>query len=150
MRQCIAVLALLLALLQIIAGNDNQNLAAVIQQEKVGATMCKYLAWKMQIHHRTDCGAPQCHYNEWSHWNAEQQPLRKDKTYANKQRVIVSYSHNGFGNQLWQHTAAFMVAESIGAKLYIGMIPENLRPDGRVPPNTWAGYDTTKRLLPPQ
>ena len=149
-HRVLVVLSLLLMLFGLNAGNGQQNLAAVIEQEKVGATMCKYLAWKMQIHHRTDCGAPVCHFKDWNAWLDEQVPLLNNTAYEKKQRVIVSYSHNGFGNQLWQHTAAFMVAESLGARLYIDMIPEHLRPDGQVPPNSWAGFDTTKRLLPPK
>ena len=125
-----------------------QNLAALIQENKVGATMCKYLAWKMQIHHRSDCGEPQCNWDSWNEAMKTQVKLSNNTVYKKKERIILSYSHNGFGNQLWEHTAAFMAAEAMNARLYIAILPEHLCPDGVMPPNTWAGYDTMKRILP--
>lgn len=41
-----------------------------------------------------------------------------------------------------------MIAESLGARLYVAMIPEALSPDGVTPPNTWNGIQTMDRLLP--
>jgi hypothetical protein len=127
---------------------NSENIAPLVQQYKIGATFCKYLAWKMQIHHRTDCGEPQCNWDSWHQGMMSKLPLNNSTNYKTRERVIVSYSHNGFGNQLWAHTAAFMAAESLNARLYISNLPENLRPDGQMPPNTWAGYDTMKKLLP--
>lgn len=67
-----------------------------------------------------------------------------------KDRIVLSYAHNGFGNQIWQHTVAFMIAESLHARLYIASIPESLSPDGISPPNTWAGMNAMQKLLPKQ
>lgn len=49
---------------------------------------------------------------------------------------------------LWQHTVAFMVAESLKARLFISMIPENLCFDGVYPPHTWEGQNAMNLLLP--
>lgn len=72
-------------------------------------------------------------------------PARHNK---HKIRIVLSYSHNGFGNQLWEHTVAFMVAEGMKARLLIGIIPEVLCFDGATPPNTFAGMSAMERLLP--
>ena len=40
--------------------------------------------------------------------------------------VVLSYGHNGFGNQLYQHSFAYSVAMSLKAKLYIQLIPPEL------------------------
>ncbi len=129
-------------------GAKAQNLAPLIQENNLGASFCKYLAWKMQIHHKSDCGEPKCKWDEWSAAMETREMLNNHTTYKNKERIIVSYSHNGFGNQLWSHTVALMAAESMNAKFYISNLPEDLRPDGQMPPNTWAGFDTVKRILP--
>jgi hypothetical protein len=84
----------------------------------------------------------------WEDWN---QALNESKRgMAEKQRVVLSYSHNGFGNQLWQHTVAFMIAESLKAKLMIAIIPDNLCFDGAMPPNTFSGMSAMEKLLPNQ
>ena len=124
-----------------------QDLASLVKNYKLGATFCKFLAWKMQIHHKSDCGEPQCNWDAWSAAMETREMLNNHTSYKNKERIIVSYSHNGFGNQLWSHTVALQAAESMNAKLYISVIPEEYRPDGQTPPNTWAGFDTLKRLL---
>ena len=40
--------------------------------------------------------------------------------------VVLSYGHNGLGNQLYQHSFAYSVAMSLKAKLYIQLIPPEL------------------------
>jgi hypothetical protein len=67
-----------------------------------------------------------------------------------KERFVISYAHNGFGNQLWEHSIAFMIAESMKAKLFIAVIPDNLSPGGYIPPNTWTGMNVMEKLLPKQ
>lgn len=62
--------------------------------------------------------------------------------------MVVSYGHNGFGNQLWQHSIAYMVAEDMKARLLIAMIPDSLSPGGYLPPNTISGMTAMERLLP--
>ena len=41
-------------------------------------------------------------------------------------RVVLSYGHNGLGNQLYQHSFAYSVAMSLKAKLYIQLIQPEL------------------------
>ena len=41
-------------------------------------------------------------------------------------RIVLSYGHNGLGNQLYQHSFAYSVAKSLKAKLYIQLIPPEL------------------------
>ena len=62
-------------------------------------------------------------------------------------RYVVSYAHNGFGNQLWEHSIAFMIAESLKAKFFIAIIPDSLSPGGFLPPNTWAGKEILVVIL---
>lgn len=113
----------------------------------IGGTFCKYLAFKNILprkYFRT-CPAPTCTWEDWSHAVVNS---TQNQTNAPPFRVILSYGHNGFGNQLWQHSAAFMIAESMRAKLYIATIPDTLSPGGYLPPNTWAGITAMARLLP--
>jgi hypothetical protein len=132
--------------------------------KEMGSTLCRYLAQHHQLprHYHRTCGEPVCSWDDWldaaQHLKNISQQTKLDSlnTTSNskkllpnrKKRVVVSYGHNGFGNQIWQHTFAFMVAESLGAKLLIGAIPDYLSPDGVSPPNTWAGIQTMDRLLP--
>jgi hypothetical protein len=58
-------------------------------------------------------------------------------------RVVLSYSHNGFGNQLWEHSVALMIAQQLNASLFIGLIPEKYRLQGELPVNTMEGYCPT-------
>lgn len=139
-----------------------QNLAPLVKE--IGGTFCKYLAMKSQIprNFHSECASPTC---DWDNW---QEALEKSKLQVAskatssdssnstnspsvvKQRVVLSYSHNGFGNQLWEHTVAFMVAESLKARLFIAIIPDHLCFDGATPPNTYAGMNAMERLLPPE
>jgi len=91
-----------------------------------------------------DCGDPAC---SWEDWN-EAINASIHHTSSRKKRIILSYAHNGFGNQLWQHTIAFSVASSMRSKMYIGILPESLYIDGAMPPNTFAGMDAMRLLLP--
>lgn len=141
--------------------------------KEIGGTFCKYLAMKNQIarHYLRTCENPSCSWDNWqdlltsltslndsnhnisSHMsvtsiNKNDQKHTKHQVLPHKERVVLSYGHNGFGNQLWQHTVAFMIAESLKARLYIAMIPDNLCFDGATPPNTFAGMSTMEKLLP--
>ncbi len=126
-------------------------LANLVKDYKLGATFCKFLAWKLQIHHRTDCGEPQCLWDSWRESHLPPVHHSHDHLINERKnhRIVVSYAHNGFGNQLWQHTFAVMLAQSLNASLYVDVLPEDQRPDGHMPVNTWQGFDTSKRLLPP-
>jgi hypothetical protein len=134
-----------------------QNLAPLVKE--IGGTFCKYLAMKSQIprnfHH--ECANPTC---DWDNWQVALEKSKaqlaslasgdvskaKNSSALMKQRVVLSYSHNGFGNQLWEHTVAFMVAESLKARLFISIIPDHLCFDGATPPNTYAGMNSMERL----
>jgi len=123
----------------VVLSQKGVDVTSVIKE--MGGTFCKFLAFKSQIHYKTPCPEPTC---SWDSWN-DAKESEKSKT---KQRVVLSYGHNGFGNQLWQHTVAFMVAEQLKARLYIARIPLSLCFDGYTPPNTVAGMSAMERLLP--
>lgn len=110
--------------------------------KEVGPSLCRFLTAKGKLSSKwwELCGLPTCDWNDWTE--------ARQKGKSSKQRIIVSYGHNGFGNQLWQHSVAFMVAEAMQARLFIAMIPTQLSPGGWLPPNTAAGMDAMKRLLP--
>jgi hypothetical protein len=96
--------------------------------KEIGGTFCKYLAVNAQIPKKyiSECEEPTCHWDTW------QDALRDGgkKAASSKVRYVLSYGHNGFGNQLWQHTVAFMFAESLKAKLLIAAIPNHMCPGG--------------------
>ena len=119
-------------------------------------TLCRFLAMKFQIGRKylRECDHPTCGWDDWntalkeSKSSSSSLSLNTTTTTATaaaahsttiKQRIVLSYSHNGFGNQLWEHTVAFMVAEGLKARLMIGIIPDNLCFDGATPPNTFSG-----------
>jgi hypothetical protein len=120
----------------------SQDLAPLVKE--MGGTMCRFLVARSQLHRKSTCPETKCGFDEWS--DALAQAVAKKDTQH--QRVILSFSHNGFGNQLWEHTFAFMIAVSMKAKLMIGMIPDYLSFDGVTPPNTFAGMHAMTRLLP--
>lgn len=132
-----------LSLLSVVSAVFAYNLAPYLKE--IGGTFCIYLAYKNQIPRSwfRDCAQPTCGWDDWN------DALNKSAVGpVKKQRVVLSYSHNGFGNQLWEHTIAFMVAESLKARLLIATIPDNLCFDGATPPNTFAGMNAMERLLP--
>lgn len=124
---------------------QSQNLESLVKQ--IGGTFCKYLALKSQLpqNYKKECPAPTCNWNDWSH-----ALIVPNISAYHKELVVVSYAHNGFGNQLWEHTVAFMIAESLHAQLLIAVIPDNLTPLGKLPPHTWEGMRAMRRLLPKQ
>jgi hypothetical protein len=121
------------------------DLYTLVRDYNIGSTFCQFLAWKMQIHHKTDCKQPTC---SWDNWQDAQTHGGKPHKESQQKRIVLSYGHNGFGNQLWEHTVGFMIAESLNARLLIAKIPDELSPGGMTPPNTWAGVATMERLLP--
>jgi hypothetical protein len=138
----LAVLCLLYGALSVDAKDHSSQLSQLVTEYKLGATFCKFLAWKMQIHHKSNCGEPQCHFPTWNVDRLNRKPLTDKVTPGVHERVVLSYSHNGFGNQLWEHNFAFMLAQSLNATLYVDVLAEELRPDGMMPQNSWQGYDT--------
>jgi hypothetical protein len=163
---------ILISLLSCLLCTLSQNLITLVKEHHIGGTFCKYLAWKMQIHHKTYCDNPTCNWDTWQdalrstdhesafgqagasgahHYKATKQVDSSGmKKKSQQNRVLVSYGHNGFGNQLWQHTVAFMIAESLNAKLFIAIIPDEMSPSGGKPPNTWAGMAAMEKILPPE
>ena len=121
----------------------SQDLVPLVKE--IGGTFCKLLAIRGQIprNFHDDCELPTCNWNSW-------QEAKSEEKNKEKVRYVVSYGHNGLGNQLWEHTVAFMIAESLKARLYIAIIPDTLSPDGATPPNTFTGMNAMERLLPPQ
>lgn len=144
-------LLLLLLLLLYCINNEVlcQDLSKVVKD--LGNTLCTLLIRGSQLSRKTQCPASTCAWDTWYHAlkGSYSNDSNKDSYYNNnKRRVVLSFAHNGFGNQLWQHTVAFMIAESLHAKLYFSIIPDNLCFDGVMPPNTWAGMHAMERLLP--
>lgn len=129
---------------------NTQDIEQLLPQ--LGGTFCKYLAYKNVLPRKylRICPNPSCTWADWSH-ATDSKTMTGTDTHSNNtlpHRIIVSYGHNGFGNQLWQHSVAFMIAESLKAKLYIAIIPETLSPGGVLPPNTWQGVAAMSKLLP--
>lgn len=116
--------------------------------QKVGSSFCMYLAYKSILPRKyfNQCGPPTCGWDDWQ--DALHQNTASKLGSAQNQKIVVSYSHNGFGNQLWEHSVAFMVAEALKARLLIAIIPDSLSPGGFIPPNTWSGMSAMERLLP--
>jgi hypothetical protein len=117
----------------------------------VGGTFCRYLVMKNQLPRKyyDECEKPQCgHWDSWREGLVE--ALQKNKDKSKKVRYVLSYAHNGFGNQLWQHTVAFMIAQGLRARMFVAVVPDSLSPDGVSPPNTWQGMGAMERLLPPE
>ena len=129
---------LLLGFLTCIVGQNLESIA-----KEIGSTFCMYLAFKYQIPRKyfNECGQPSCSWDDW-------QDALTEKVKPKKERYVVSYGHNGFGNQLWEHSTAFMIAEALKARLLIAVIPDELSPNGFIPPNTWQGMQAMERLLP--
>lgn len=149
--------------------SEISRLSSVVS--KIGGTFCSYFATKSghlkQKHAFQHCSKPTCEWDSWQHALAIAYNLstRKYNTSSNKyvntsrtfntsaihtavyrRRVVLSLAHNGFGNQLWEHTFAFMIAESLKAKLLISPIPMTLLPQYMynkgtpgLPPNTLDG-----------
>jgi hypothetical protein len=124
----------------------SQNFEPFVNE--IGGTFCKFLAFKGILHRKyfNLCPQPTCAWDDWNH------ALKSTNTTSltTKKRYILSFGHNGFGNQLWEHSTAFNIAESLKGQLYIAAIPDNLSPGGVMPPNTWTGMGAMERLLPPQ
>jgi hypothetical protein len=110
---------------------------------KLGASFCNFLVnlgivprWV-----RAHCGKPKC---GWDHW---QHATNHSFGSSANDRIVLSYGHNGFGNQLWSHTFAFMVAEALNAKLLISVVPAK-HVWGYYPPHTWEGDKAMRAILP--
>lgn len=102
------------------------------------SSLCVYLKHRMVIHRKAHCPEPTCALANWT------QPAAQSST---SQRVVLSYGHNGFGNQLYQHTLAFLLAEALGAQLYLDRVPPALCSKG-TPPNTGEGSSAIDLLVP--
>ena len=99
-----------------------------------GAGLCQLFASKNVV--KGKCSEPSCHWNTW----------REAISTSNK--VVLSLSHNGFGNQLWEHSFGFAVAGALGARFLVGLIPPPLYIGGYMPPNSPAAFELVKHLLP--
>ena len=74
-----------------------------------------YLAYRGQLHRKyfNLCPKLECSADKFLSWSNNVQFARNT---TKKERVVVSYGHNGFGNQLWEHSVAFMIAKSLNAR----------------------------------
>jgi hypothetical protein len=77
-----------------------------------GSPLCQMLQHK--VLHDHDCGGhlvEQCRtVLPWVNYSS---------AATQDSRVVVSYAHNGFGNQLFQHTIGYLVAKSLNASFYV-------------------------------
>ena len=99
-----------------------------------GSVLCQFLADLERVE-RGRCAEPKCHWSNWTN------------TKASTNKIVLSYSHNGFGNQLWEHSFAGAVASSIGARLLVGLIPESLYVGDSRPSHTSSGFHLMSYLL---
>ena len=108
------------------------NSTTITLLSKEGAGLC-------EVFYLPDCKPMECYWHNW----------KNRKITSNK--IVLGYSHNGFGNQLFQNSFAFGVAGALGAKVYIAKIdqPLFLPPGGTVsPPNTHTAYKLMQQILP--
>ena len=99
-----------------------------------GSVLCQMLTYLRVMKHKT-CHVPTCHWDDWV------------DAKASTNKIVLSYSHNGFGNQLWQHSFGFAMASAVGARFLAGKIPKPLFVGGYMPPNTGAGFELVSHLL---
>lgn len=62
--------------------------------------------------------------------------------------IILTYGHNGFGNQLFQYTFGYLMAKSLKATFYADTIALNYTPANMLPHNTGGGSALIDRILP--
>lgn len=79
------------------------------------------------------------------------QPCSRGRNFSNDQavsnKIVVSYAHNGFGNQLWEHSFAWQVAESLGAQFYILPMKAQYCRAGHIPENSADGYQAMHHIF---
>ncbi len=110
------------------------NSAPFVLNSEAGAGLCQLFTMKKIG--RGPCKEPRCHWDTWKDVN------------VTSNKIVLSYSHNGFGNQLWEHSFAFAVAGALGSRFLVGMIPPSLYIGGYMPPNTPAAFELVNHLLP--
>ena len=66
---------------------------------------------------------------------------------SSQRLVVLSYGHNGFGNQLFQHSVGYLTARALGAAFYVDTIDLKYAPGTELPPNTVMGAAIMDRLL---
>lgn len=110
-----------------------------------GKVLCGLLLYRV-LHHKHDCGNFDC-VSTMTWQQQEQAPFGK-RIRGLGERVVVSYAHNGFGNQLYSHTFAYLIAKSLNASLYIEPIPANLYTDPAAPENTGEGLAIMDTIVP--
>jgi hypothetical protein len=101
-------------------------------------SLCRLLASRKQLpdNYSRICDVqPSCGFERW---NANYVDTTTD-TQSRPQRMVLSYAHNGFGNQLWEHSFAYMVSQQLNASLAVQLIPDKYRLLGEMPQNTHEG-----------
>jgi hypothetical protein len=90
-------------------------------------------------------------------WSAELEALVTSVQSTNEKHLIV-YTHNGFGNQLYQMAFAGLMAVSLGRNFHVAdILPNHLKikkkkvggvnPDQNLDPNSWKGYLAGRAVL---
>ena len=90
----------------------------------------------------TKNGSPRCRFSidcRVDKWRQRSKPSHL---------IILSYGHNGFGNQLFQHTFGYLMAKSLKATFYADTIALNYTPENMLPHNTGGGSAIMDRILP--
>jgi hypothetical protein len=98
--------------------------------------LCTSLKMIMPGQRRSVCSKPQCKNSSWS-----------QVTNVSSRLIILSYGHNGFGNQVFSHQLGYSLAQHLQASLYIDTVTLNLA-WGEYPPNTMEGAAIMDRLIP--
>jgi hypothetical protein len=62
--------------------------------------------------------------------------------------IVLSYGHNGFGNQLFQHSFGYTVARILNAHFYVDAIDLKYAFDHHLPPNTGTGAAFVDSITP--
>ena len=73
-----------------------------------------------------------------------------DEKLQRQQKHIIMYTHNGFGNQLYQISFGYLIAQSMGRAFHVAdTMPKqfyNPRHKSRLDPNSQEGYDAGKAI----
>lgn len=83
------------------------------------------------------CDNPSCEMVDWN--------LQNNFT-SNK--IVLSYGHNGLGNQFYQHSFALSVANAIGARLLVAKIPPTLYLANKEPRHTDVAFELVTQMIP--
>ena len=98
---------------------------------KHGAPLCPYYRQPKD----PKCPLTECYWREG------------EGRVVNSNKVVLLYSHNGLGNQLFQNSFALSVAGALEAELYNTQLPHSLSVRGHYPPNTNDAFELLSKTI---